>query len=122
VDLAAQKILWTSEETRKEAFSTPALAEGLVLFSADDGRLYALDRATGKLAWKQDTGGAPTSPVVAGKRVVIGSSGSLHIHALEDGRRIATLAVADEITSPALSGGRIVVGADDGTVSAWGAR
>ncbi len=122
VDLAAQKILWTNTDTRKESFTTPAVAAKVVLFGSDDGRLYALDRTTGKQLWNVDTKGAPASPVVAGERVIVGAAGSLHLLELATGRPVTVLKVSDEITPPALVGGRIIVGADDGTVSAWGAK
>src|SRR5947208_1827338 len=66
--------------------SSPAVAAGRVYVGSMDGRLYALDAATGKLAWKYDTEGTTlnaakfrydrtsvqSSPAVAGGLVVFG--------------------------------------------------
>jgi outer membrane protein assembly factor BamB len=121
-DLAAGKVLWTFGDSKKESFGTPAVGEKLVLFSSDDGKVYALERATGAAAWVYDSKGSPGSPVVAGNRAIVSSGGDLHLLDLADGKKLWSGKVADEITSPALVGGRIVVGADDGSVSAWGRK
>ncbi|MCK4564003.1 MAG: PQQ-binding-like beta-propeller repeat protein [Verrucomicrobia bacterium] len=54
--------------------------------------------------------------------MVVAADGVLYLLKLEDGRRLWSKEVSDEITSPGLIGGMIVVGADDGTVSAFGAK
>jgi outer membrane protein assembly factor BamB len=119
-DLAASRILWTNEDTRKEAFTTPAVGEKALYFGADDGRLYALDRATGRQLWNYDTRGTPSSAIVAGNRVVVASAGSVHLLDAADGKAVAVLKVGDELAPPALVNGVLILGADDGTVSAWG--
>ncbi|HLH29468.1 MAG TPA: PQQ-binding-like beta-propeller repeat protein, partial [Acidimicrobiales bacterium] len=51
VDVAAAKILWTFAEGQGEAFATPAVTDRLVLYGADDGKVYAVDRAQGTRVW-----------------------------------------------------------------------
>jgi outer membrane protein assembly factor BamB len=122
VDTAAGKILWTNEDAKKESFGTPAVNDRMALFASDDGKVYALDRGTGKTLWSADTGESPASPVIAGNRAVVAAGGSLLLFDLAQGRLVWTAKVADELTSPAVVGGLILVGADDGTVSAYGRK
>lgn len=122
VDLAAEKILWTNEDAKKESFATPAVNRTLVVTTSDDGKVYALRRDTGGRAWDYDTGARPFSPVIAGNRVVVTSGGTLLLLDLETGKKIWSEKVADELTSPAVAGGLILVGADDGTVVAFGRK
>jgi outer membrane protein assembly factor BamB len=121
-DLAAGKILWKNEKNTKEAFATPAVHSRLVLFASQDGKVYALRRDGGEAAWEHETELVPTSPVVAGDRVVVSSGGSFLVLDLATGRRLSKVDVADELSSPAVSGGVVLVGADDGSVSAWGRK
>jgi outer membrane protein assembly factor BamB len=122
VDVAARKLLWTNEDSRREAFATPAVNDAWAVFASDDGKIYGLDRATGKKAWEFDTEGKPSSPVIAGSRVVVASKGSLFILDLAKGSKVWSEELSDEITSPAVAGGRIFVGADDGSVGAYGRK
>jgi outer membrane protein assembly factor BamB len=122
VDVAAGKILWTFAEGQGEAFMTPAVTEKVVVFGADDGKVYALDRATGKKLWDFDTKNRPLSPVIAGDRVVVSSGGSLFLFDLAGGKKLWSAPVSDDITSPAVVGGLILVGGDDGTVTAFGRK
>ena len=118
----AEGIVWCSDEAGDQTFSTPAVTQDKVIYCSDDGFVYAVDRAEGTLVWKFDTGGSPTSPVVAKDKVVVSADGVLYLLMLEDGRKLWAMEVSDEITSPGLIGGMMVVGADDGTVSAFGAK
>lgn len=120
VDVAAGKVLWTNADSLREAFTTPAVNERFVVFGSDDGKVYALKRESGEKVWDFDTGRPPSSPALAGNRVVVSSGGSVYLLDLLSGLKVWTGRVSDEITSPALVGGRVIVGADDGTVSAFG--
>ncbi len=122
VDAEAGDIVWRSDMSEDQTFSTPAVTQDKVIYCSDDGFVYAVGRAEGNLIWKFDTGGFPTSPVAAKEKVVVSADGVLYLLRLEDGRKLWSKDVSDEISSPALIGGTIVVGADDGTVSAFGAR
>jgi outer membrane protein assembly factor BamB len=122
VDVAAAKILWTFAEGQGEAFATPAVTDRLVLYGADDGKAYAVDRAKGTKVWALDTGNRPMSPVVARDRVVIASGGTLFLADLATGKKLWSTPVSDDTTSPAVVGGMILVGADDGTVTAYGKK
>lgn len=121
-DLEAGDILWSSDESEDQTFSTPAVTTNNVIYSSDNGFVYAVSLEDGELLWKFDTGGLPSSPVVAGDTVAVSGDGVLYLLGLTDGRKLWSKEVSDEITSPAIIGGMLVVGADDGTVSAFGRK
>ena len=121
-DLEAGDMVWSSDESEEQTFSTPAVTVKSVLYSSDNGFVYAVNREDGSLQWKFDTGGLPSSPVVAKDKVVVSADGVLYLLKLADGPKLWSKEVSDEITSPAMIGDRVVVGADDGTVSALGAK
>lgn len=122
VSMSAGEILWINEDSDDEIFTTPALTDDLVLFASYDGNVYALDRLTGVLKWKHETDGYPTSVVVAGDRAYVGIDGVLHVLSLADGAVLWSYEVSDEIASPAIINNTIVVGSEDGTVTAFGAK
>lgn len=115
------EILWINEDSEDEIFTTPAVDEDSVVYGSFDGGVYALDRETGEQRWKFETDGIPTSPVIAGGSVAVGSDGTLYLLSLKTGEELWSYEVSDEISSPAIIGGMIVVGSADGTVTAFGA-
>jgi eukaryotic-like serine/threonine-protein kinase len=121
-DAATSNMVWSSAESKEQTFSTPAVTTDKVIYSSDNGFVYAVTRAEGRLLWSFNAGGLPTSPVVAKDKVVVSSDGVLYLLNLEDGRKLWSKEVSDEISSPALIGDMVVVGADDGTVTAFGKK
>ncbi|MBI2432566.1 MAG: PQQ-binding-like beta-propeller repeat protein, partial [Candidatus Hydrogenedentes bacterium] len=119
-DAATGRILWINKDSEGEIFSTPAVAPELVVFSCDDGNVYALERRTGARKWTFETDATPTSPVIAGTKVLVGADGVLYIVELETGEKIWSYEISDEIAAPALIEGMVVVGSEDGTVTALG--
>ena len=119
-DLEQGDIVWFSHESEEQTFSTPAVTSNRVVYSSDNGWVYAVDYEDGSLIWKHETGGLPTSPVIAKDKVVVSADGVLYLLDRKDGHRVWSTEVSDEISSPALVGKQIVVGADDGAVSAFG--
>ncbi len=119
-DVAEKKILWVNSDARGETFTTPAIGEKVVVFGSDDGRVYALDRKTGKQVWAYEADDTPSSPVIAGNRVVVTAGGSLILLDFADGSQVFTTEISDWTTAPSIVGGLILIGADDGTLTAFG--
>lgn len=113
-------ILWSNTDCEGEAFSTPAVSADRVVFGANDACEYALDRRDGKLVWKVELEDTPSSAVIAGDKVLLSAAGKLHLLRLSDGGILWSYPVSDEITAPGMAGELVVVGGDDGTVSAFG--
>jgi outer membrane protein assembly factor BamB len=116
------KIIWENTDCDGECFSTPAVGKDQILFGANNSMLYSLDRKTGALQWKVKLGDTPTSPVIARDKAIVAANGALVLLRLSDGKKLWSLPVSDEITSPAMAGALVVVGADDGTVTAFGEK
>jgi outer membrane protein assembly factor BamB len=121
-DLAGGKIIWSSREAGGEVFTTPAVNDKVVVVGAGSGVVLCLDRAGGALKWKMPLPGAASSPVIAGSKVVVSAGGALHILNLADGAPGWSQKIGDDITPPAVVQGRIVVGGQDGYVTAFGAK
>jgi outer membrane protein assembly factor BamB len=119
-NLRTGDIMWVNEDAEDEVFTTPAVSRDSVVFASSDGYIYALDRETGDRRWTFETDGTPSSPVIAGDKVVVSSDGSLHVVRLEDGAPVWSYEVSDVITGPAVVGRMIIVGSEDGTVTAFG--
>lgn len=83
------KLIW-KYKTEFRIRSTPAYSNGIVYFGDCDGTFYAVNSATGKLTWNYDTEGKNFNPSEYGT----------------DRKAI--------ISSPAVSGGKIIFGARDG--------
>lgn len=111
-------IRWRFETT--EAFmSTAAISGGVVYVGCDDGYLYALDLANGKLKWKyQAQGAVQSSPTIVGGVVLAGDDdGVLHAVDVQTGRRKWTYASeAQIISSPIVIGERVIFGSYDAFV------
>lgn len=114
-------IVWTNDSSMTEVFTTPAVNDAWVIVGSDDGNIYGIDRVTGETRWAFESIGMPTSPVIAGNRVIVGADGLLSILDLETGEELWSYEVSDEIAAPAIINGMIVVGSSDGSVAAFGA-
>jgi outer membrane protein assembly factor BamB len=114
------EIVWTNEDCEGEGLNTPAVHGDRVVFTANDGVLYALDRNTGALQWKEKLRGALSSPILAGDKVAASGRGTLHLLRLSDGRRLWSYEVGDDITAPIVAGRLLVVGTEDGALVAFG--
>lgn len=121
-DIQAGKVIWTFSESEASTHATPAIDSKNVIAASDSGTVYCLDTASGALKWEVETDGTPTAPLLVDSRVIIGSDGTLYIFSLDSGKMLWSYEISDEITSPVLTGNMIIAAADDGTISAFGAK
>ena len=117
-DFLTGETLWVYEASEDEIFATPAVTADWVIATSYDGFVYALDRKTGGLRWKFDTGGQPDSAVIAGANVIVSADGTLFMLRLSDGEALWSMTLSDQITSPAVTRRHILVGSEDGVVIA----
>lgn len=123
LDLAEGKRLWTYRDRSFPYFSSPAVAEGKVVFGGRDKRLHCVGAADGKSIWTFATRGkVDSSPVIVGDKVVVGSEdGRLYLVTLAEGRELWSYQIGEAVTaSPAVGQGMVVVGAEDGQLYAFG--
>lgn len=99
----------------------PAVAGDLLVFGANDGKVYALDARGGQLRWSVTTGGPVIStPAVAGGMVYAGSA-DRKLYALDlatGAQRWSFEAAGAVVASPLVADGRVFVGAGDGKMYA----
>ncbi|HMB91438.1 MAG TPA: PQQ-binding-like beta-propeller repeat protein [Rhodothermales bacterium] len=123
------QVRWTFQ-TDGPVRSTPALVDGTLYVGSGDGKLYAIDAATGNEQWRFETQGAiHASPAVADGRVYV-SSRDQHLYAVDaqTGRKIWQFAMGTDLpyvwgfdmylSSPTVVEGLVYVGSGDGHVYA----
>lgn len=96
--------------------SSPAVANGTVYFGSRDGKLYALDAASGEKRWQYQTGSwVDSSPAVVGGIVYVGSNdGNLYALDANTGEKLWTFKTPYVVaSSPAVAGGIVYFGSDD---------
>ena len=110
-------------------FISPAVAGDTVIAGSCAGSVYALDRATGKARWEDDTrADGPKAqfhgePLLAGKRLIVAADAEpqAHLYAFDSatGEVLWKVPFANGVTtSPMLVGERIVVASAMGEVAA----
>jgi outer membrane protein assembly factor BamB len=125
IDLAKRKVAWSF--VADEGFDCSAAAtDQRVVVGCDDGNVYALDAINGKPAWTFATkkGRVNSSPVIAGKRVYVGTTaGSLFVLDLDKGTELQKLQLGRSITaSPAVAEDCLVIGTADGVLYCLGKK
>ncbi len=118
VETRTGRVLWVSTVAGADLSSTPSVAPEIIVFGSDDGKVYAVGRKDGRLAWSLETGGRPLSPVIGGDRVLAAADGTLYLLDLPTGTVLDRRELSDQITSPSLAGGLILLGTEEGYVLA----
>ncbi|WP_406291574.1 PQQ-binding-like beta-propeller repeat protein [Embleya sp. NBC_00896] len=124
VNVRSGQTKWTHDArpASQAAFLTePALADDMLCVAGTDGRLIALDPATGVRRWvTSGLGPIRSRPVLAGTRAYVGSAGNaLHAVDTATGRSVWRFATGGPIpTSPAVAAGVVYACGQDGTVYA----
>ena len=111
--------IWTNKDCEGESFSTPAIDSEYIVYGANDSTLYALERRTGALKWKQKLDDTPNSAVIARDKIIVTSAGDLHLLRLADGSKVWSQQVSDFVTAPSIAGSLVLVGSEDGSLTAF---
>jgi outer membrane protein assembly factor BamB len=134
VDAKTGKPKWTFEDLDKDAHAgngnqfivgapsrpAPVIAGGLVFVSAQLGRLFAIDLATGEAKWKSASTEGFAPPVAAGGKVFAAGTYK-DVHAMDSvtGKEIWNCSLeAGSAVRPAVSGSKVYVAARDNAVYA----
>ena len=109
---------------RRSVQSSPAVTADLVVVGCRDGRLYGIERATGKERWNFDhqISWVVGSPAIAGDRAIVGSSDGRFVHAVElaTGKELWRHRTdSNALSSPARAGDVVVLGDGSGAVMAF---
>jgi outer membrane protein assembly factor BamB len=123
VDLASGSVLWRRELS---AHAGLAAADGVLYITDSDDQVWAAQPGDGAGVWKQEALRYRdlSAPAVFGDWLVVGDiDGYAHWLSRRDGGIVARLEVADGPirARPVVSGGRVFVYGDDGTVAALSA-
>ena len=114
------EVAW-QQSLRDAVTSSPALAGDAVIFGARDGKVYSVERASGKRQWAYAArAGVGASPVVRGANVVAADyAGNVVRLRAGNGSLQWKRALGDKVVStPAVSAERVVVGTMNGRVYA----
>jgi outer membrane protein assembly factor BamB len=123
VDLSSRTNLWVNNEWTGELFTTPAVDGKHLVVANGYGSIVCLDIETGDTRWTHEAEATDArSPVIAGDAVIASIDGTLVIMNLSDGKERWRYEISDEITSPAIVNGMILVGTDEGQVLAFGEK
>lgn len=110
-----QKQFWefTGVGNQAMVYSSPAVADGIVVFGARDRNVYGVDLASGQKKWSFATrGDVDSSPVISGGRVYIGSKDKrFYVLDLKTGEKQWDFVASRGITAtPAIAQGAVVIG------------
>jgi outer membrane protein assembly factor BamB len=122
-DVRTGRTLWRHGAGPVEA--SPLVVGGTVIVGSWDGRVRALDAATGALRWSFPTGGPiKAGASLAGRNAIVGSyDGSLYALDERTGAlRWAAAVGARFYATPAVAGGRVIDATTDGVVHAFDTR
>ncbi|MCC6356157.1 MAG: PQQ-binding-like beta-propeller repeat protein [Verrucomicrobiae bacterium] len=115
-------IAWTYEDRAFPFFGSPAVDGARVYIGSRDKHMHAIDRVTGKAAWKFRAGGRiDGAPVVFSDAVVFGSSdGRLYAVGHGRGEILWQMDLGSSLSSasPAYAKGTLVVGTEGGVLYA----
>ncbi|HUR54468.1 MAG TPA: PQQ-binding-like beta-propeller repeat protein, partial [Gemmataceae bacterium] len=117
--------LWSFKPPKGNGFQgSAAVTADVVVIGSDAGRVWGLDRVTGRPKWEfAAKGDFHASPVVAGNRVYAPSDRTLYVLDLATGKKVRELRLDGEVRgSPAVAGGCVFVATDNGTLYCFGSK
>ena len=108
--------LWIYSTQMTIEYPSPAVVGGVAYFGSNDGRLYAVDVATGNKIWSYQTGNRVESSCTVADGVVFFGSSDCNVYALDvaTGSKIWSFTTEGDVYSaPAVVGGVVYIGSND---------
>lgn len=123
----SNKLLWKFEDPKlaSEFKNSVAAADGIIVASSGNRRVFALALDSGNVLWEQTLRRrSDNSPVIAGSQVVIaGSDGRISRFDLRTGSELPVVELKGSfLGSPAVADGKLVLASDRGDVYCLGAK
>ncbi len=112
-DAGSLALVWHVSVAGAEAYSTPAVAKGLVVMGTPEGKLAAFDAKDGTARWSVALSGTVSAVCVVDDAVFVADGGTLTGLRLADGGKFTSLPVGDNVAGPACNN-RVMAVADDG--------
>ena len=124
---ASGEIAWRfkNPDLASEFKNSVAVADGLLIATSRNRRVFALEVPTGKLAWQQTLRKrSDASPVIAADKIVLAAAdGRILLLDLKTGEEKWLFEVKGGfLGSPAVANGKLVVASDRGTIYCFGAQ
>lgn len=119
VDISKKDPKWVYEDKDFGFYAAPAVNDSHVFIGSRDKHLHAVDRETGKRAWRFKTGSRIDGGGIVFKDAVVFGSGDGRVYAVDpvNGKELWRVDLGEGISSDlAFANGRIVVGGSDGTL------
>jgi outer membrane protein assembly factor BamB len=123
----SNEVVWRFKdpELSSEFKNSVAVADGLLVATSRNRRVFALDMATGKVKWEQTLRKrSDASPVIAGDKVVLAAAdGRIILLELKSGEELWMFEVKGSfLGAPAVAHGKVVVASDRGTIYCLGKK
>ncbi len=125
VDWKRAETVWTFEDRQRQqpVRSSPAVADGVVVFGGRSKKVYALNADNGQLQWEFTTRQrVDASPVIVQDRVFVAAAdGRLYALELKTGKELWQFEAGGGFAgSPAVADQRLVIASQDGVVYCLG--
>jgi outer membrane protein assembly factor BamB len=127
VNLKDQRIMWQwkDETTNLPFLCSPSVLKDRIITGNDNKYVYCLDKTTGKLIWKFNTGSrVEASTVVSFNKVLIANMrGDLFILDLNNGKKLWSYEIGTPVSgTPAILKDKFIVAAADGYIYCFGVK
>jgi outer membrane protein assembly factor BamB len=127
VDIESTNVVWQYSDPDDSApfFSSPAVADDIIVAGSRDYRVHCVDRKSGKKKWTVQTkGDVDSSPVICGQSVFAASlDGRIYRIDRDSGNVTWSYEIGSPISgSPGIADGILIIGAEDGRVYAFGKK
>jgi len=111
ISLKSSKLIW---QHKLSTYHSIAVGDKIIIATDAESRIWAFDRATGSVKWKQDklSGRQITAPTLIGNAVAVGDDqGYVHLVSLHDGHFLARSRIAKRaiLTKPIAQGKNLYV-------------